>query len=380
MRVLLVTLTDQLPGIFSILNPKLEFRAIVVDEVEPAKKILEQVGLPKDLLYPLYELKECIKDFHYDCLLCVTDSRTMNILSDQTADYGLPHDKFVHLNDVVTAVPFSLKISLDYYKRHAAEIQMFATGISYTGEALIQMPFKKKLINLAYGSQDLYYDYKVAKQIVLCGGGYSKLHYALIGLAPYSFLYDLSKGYLENFRLLRYLIALDDLHNFWMSKTGYASLFNKNFLSFQPPPTEIDVNLRSPGNIPVQLMGYKERLASRERIEVWTRKNYPETRAENVKILDDYLTLCEENNIRPVMFLPPMTEGFIKYFHKQKLEEFYYLVGQACKKHPSAVFIDGWKLQGLTDADFRDVDHVNIIGAAKFSTFLNSVIEQLDGH
>ena len=41
MRVLLVTWTDQLFEKLSILNPELEYCAIVTDEVEPAKKILE---------------------------------------------------------------------------------------------------------------------------------------------------------------------------------------------------------------------------------------------------------------------------------------------------------------------------------------------------
>ena len=170
MRVLLVTWTDQLLQKLSILNPELEYCAIVTDEVEPAKKILEQVGLPKNLLYPLYELKECVQNFYYDYVLCVG--------------------------------------------------------------------------------------------------------------------------------------------NWW-----------------------------------------------------WQ---------------NDYLTLCEENKIRPIMFLPPTTNCYKKYFNRQMLDEFYYLVGRACRKHTGAIFIDGWKLQGLTDADFYDVDHLNIQGAAKFSEFLNRCIEQID--
>lgn len=130
----------------------------------------------------------------------------------------------------------------------------------------------------------------------------------------------------------------------------------------------------------LQLLTQQQRLKIRDNIDLWADKNYPDTRAENIKILDDYLTLCARNRIRPIIFLPPMSTVYKKYFSKQKLDEFYYLVGQACQKHPYAVFIDGWKLQGFTDADFRDIDHMNVYGAAKFSTFLNSVIEQLDGH
>lgn len=119
------------------------------------------------------------------------------------------------------------------------------------------------------------------------------------------------------------------------------------------------------------------RLEARKIIDAWSKKYYPLTRDENVTVLDDYLTLCEANNIRPIMFLPPMTEGYMKYFSRQRLDEFYYLFGQACRKHPGAIFIDGWKLQGLTDSDFHDVDHLNLQGAIKFSTFLNDIIETL---
>ena len=73
MRILLVTWTDRLSDNLSLLNPELKYCAIAVDEVEPAKKILERVGLPQTLLKPLYELKDCVRDMYYDYVLCVED-------------------------------------------------------------------------------------------------------------------------------------------------------------------------------------------------------------------------------------------------------------------------------------------------------------------
>ena len=108
------------------------------------------------------------------------------------------------------------------------------------------------------------------------------------------------------------------------------------------------------------------------------RKVFPETRKENVKILNDYLTLCEENNIRPIMILMPMSELYMKIYPRRQLDEYYYLIEQACTKHSRAIFIDGWKLQGLTDKDFYDYGHMNTHGAAKFSAFLNNIVEQID--
>ncbi len=209
------------------------------------------------------------------------------------------------------------------------------------------------------------------------GGGI--LRYALIGLAPFTFNYDLSKAINLNFLMLHYLIAFGDVHNFHMPADVYGTLLRKEYYSQRLPIEPFDLNNPFGVKKPLTFMGHKERLGAREAINSWAKKYYPDTRDENVKILDDYLTLCEENNIRPIIFLPPTTEGYKKHFNKRIIDEFYYLVGQACRKHPSAVFIDGWKLQGSTDADFYDASHMNIQGAAKFSAFLNHCIEQLDG-
>ena len=110
----------------------------------------------------------------------------------------------------------------------------------------------------------------------------------------------------------------------------------------------------------------------------WKERYHLETRDENIKILDDYLTLCEKNNIRPIMFLISVTEKYMANFDKRLLEEFYVLVKQACQNHPSAVFFDGWKLKDFTYADFYDHEHLNIHGATKCSAHLNDFIEELE--
>lgn len=214
MRILLVTSTDQLSGISSILNPELEYSAIIVDEVEPAKKFCMQIGLSKDLIYPLYELKECCRDFYYDYLLCVTDDRTYGTLPANVYKCTLTRDKFVCLRSINRAENFLVERTLRYYKAHAAEFEMFATGMSYTEHGIDPRRFTKKLFNFGRGTQDLYYDNKVVNFAILCVEGHRKLRYALIGLSMYTFHFDQSRLYAENFRLLQYAIAFKDLHNF----------------------------------------------------------------------------------------------------------------------------------------------------------------------
>lgn len=205
-------------------------------------------------------------------------------------------------------------------------------------------------------------------------GGRSRIRYALIGLAPYSFHFDLSKTIrlLLKSRLLPYLIAFNDLHNFPIPIDVYKKFLRKEWLATKAPIAKVNLNgVKSQKVI-------EQKVILNGKTNTWAGKYYPETRDENIKILDDYLTLCEENNIRPIMFRAIVSEKYMANFNKQLLEEFDSLVEQACQKHSSAHFVDGWKWQDFTYSDFYDHGHLNAQGAAKFSAYLNEFIEQLE--
>ncbi len=376
MRVLLVTWTDKLLDNLRILNPELECCAIVVDEVEPAKKILRQVGMTEELLHPLYELKECVKDFYYDYVLCVENTTWADDFLKIVEEFGVAKNKILGLN-VSEQEDFFIERVLRYFKEHSAEFEMFATGMSYAEVGLDGTHFKRRLFNFARSSQDLYYNLQIAKFVVSCEG-HTKLRYALIELAPYIFHYDLSKSTHLNFLMMHYLIAFNDLHNFFVPADVYKKFLCEEYLNSRLSIEPFDVNNPFLLKKPTYSMTPQKKIKILKSGDERDRKVFPETRKENVKILNDYLTLCEENNIRPIMILMPMSELYMKIYPRRQLDEYYYLIEQACKKHSRAIFIDGWKLQGLTDKDFYDYGHMNTHGAAKFSAFLNNIVEQID--
>lgn len=379
MRVLLVTNTNDLAKKLEILNPKLEYCAIVTDEVEPAKKILAHFGLPKNLIQPFHALKDCVKDFPCDYCLCVENWWWSLVLTNKAKKYGMPQDKLISFCALNSPINFLLERSLRYFKKNATEFEMFATGISHVEKALDVTRFNHKIFNFGRGSQDLYYNFQVAKYVVTCGKKYNKLKYALIGLAPYSFHYDLSKSANNQFLMLQHFIAFKDLHNFYLPAEVYKNFFHKDYLANKLLLNSMDINNPYFAKFDeVRHISPQARLEARDIIDTWSEKVFPETCEENIGILDEYLMLCEENNIRPIVFLTPMTEAYIKYYNSQRLEEFYSLVEQIINRHHSAIFIDGWRVKFLSDADFYDVEHLNIEGAAKFSSFLNEIVEYLE--
>lgn len=170
MKILLVTWTDKLLETMSVLSPDLEYCAIVTDEAESARNILKPYSFPPNLIYPLYELKECIQDFWYDYVVCVEDSWWTTDLLRQAKNYIEDPNKLVLFNALNSMTNFLVEHSLRYFEEHTADFEMFATGISLTAVGLDVTQFKRKLFNFGRTGQDLYYNFQVAKRVVLCGG------------------------------------------------------------------------------------------------------------------------------------------------------------------------------------------------------------------
>ena len=191
--------------------------------------------------------------------------------------------------------------------------------------------------------------------------------------------YDISEAYAESRYIFQYAHAFRDLHNYRVPIEDYLALFSKEYLSFQMDLDDFDVYdvYDNKKNVDCT-MTVHQYFNLRSRADVWKDKYFAETRNANIKILDDYLTLCEENNIRPIMFIMPVTECYRKYFNRKMLDEFYHFIRQAIKKHPGAVFFDGWQTQENFDEYFINSDHINLKGSKKFTSILNDFIEELE--
>ncbi|MBD3878705.1 MAG: hypothetical protein SR1Q5_03350 [Quinella sp. 1Q5] len=172
MRVLLVTNGQLLAGKLDPLNPELEFCGIVVDDVENSKKTLADCGLSQDLLYPMSELKACVERLPYDYVLCVQNRFYDKFIRKILSEYqGLSTEKMLSFAELPKQGNFITERRLRYYQEQAQDFEIFATGISTTEAGLDIRKFKYKAINFAESSQDLYYNFQIAKSIMLYRGG-----------------------------------------------------------------------------------------------------------------------------------------------------------------------------------------------------------------
>ena len=141
MRVLLVTFTEYLPSaLLQVLNPDLEYCAIVVDEPEVAKKMFANVPPLRDKIFPFYELKECVENNYYDFVLLIATFEINADILRNLKEYGLPNEKFVEIS-FHPNFNFQVERALRYYKEHVQDFEMFATGASRIRHALIPKLF-----------------------------------------------------------------------------------------------------------------------------------------------------------------------------------------------------------------------------------------------
>lgn len=170
MKILLVTDSAWLENKLAVLSPELEYCAIVVNNVESAKKVLEQTGLSQELVYPLNELKKCAEELQYDYVLCLQD-KAYDFKINRLQVCDIPIEKIVCFAALPNLSNWQTERLLRYYCEHAQEFEIFSTGTSYTETAIDIRQFKRKAVNFATSSQDLYYNFQIAKFAVSCGGG-----------------------------------------------------------------------------------------------------------------------------------------------------------------------------------------------------------------
>ena len=166
MRILLVSLSELLPlAVTQVLNPEHDYRAIVVDEVEPAREFLSQGNYPAENVFPLYELPECVENFFYDCVICVGYAGMK--LPEEIERCGVPKNKLVNLFGLNTAEHFLMDRALRYYQKNFSNFEMFATGPSTVELGLLTKLFTKKLSNFGRASQDIYFCFQITINLLL---------------------------------------------------------------------------------------------------------------------------------------------------------------------------------------------------------------------
>lgn len=251
--------------------------------------------------------------------------------------------------------PFHRKLKNMRSRRENAKILI--TGLSYHNEGIDETKFDDPVVNMAMGSQDLFYDYEVAKYVMRTqnGGGIS---YCIIGMSYYSMEYDYSKSCNAQW-IIRYYPEIADAHNMMDS-------------AFFPAYAEKEIRRLSQyeylsGIFETGRQDYEFSEEEGKRIaQTDFNKCYPLTIFENKCILNEYLTFLEDNHIKPIIVIMPAHYYYTHHVPPERKTLFYKSLNEVLISHRVQV-LDYFDTYECPDAHYYHVSHFNEIGASVFT-------------
>lgn len=252
----------------------------------------------------------------------------------------------------------------------------FLTGLSYYRDGVVESVFDDELVNFAGGSQDLFYDYALAREVLIPAP--QRFQYAVIGLAPYSFDYDMARA-AQSWRFIKYYSTLRDDHGVTAGlPIPLGRVFDR---SLYEEGAQLANDLTQ-ANFPQLLFPKRaERLtlsatlAGRNKASAWRRRSFPATQAMNAEILDRYVDLCRSAGLAVFLTTPPMTRLFRDAYGPERLAEFRARLAPQLAK-PGVWFRDFFGEEPYDIDHIYDADHLNTKGAMRFSAELRAWIEQ----
>lgn len=324
---------------------------------------------------------EYIKQIEYDFIVILSQEDYM--IYSQLLSMGVKKEKIFRYVTFFIFINNILKNKISLYEKNREKFEILVTGLSYFVEGINVDILSKGCINFSYDSQDLYYDYKIAKYLIENKNSIFK--YCIIGLSYYSFQYDLSLSNMKN-NVNIYYDVFKDSHNFYIKDRKFIENKIKVKEEMNIAYKIFNVSYKNVNGSDIygiyfnneSFIEFKDEKNKQEiglmQAEKDCNKNYPNTVSENIKIIKEYLYLLKSHNIKPIIVVCPTSKYYYNNFSDVIKEEFFSIINNL-RKEFTFQFIDYFDSNEFDDGDFRDVSHLNTSGGDKFTQILNREIE-----
>lgn len=295
---------------------------------------------------------------------------------EQLVESGISRGKifqFYKYNDYYSGENY-IKLDIKRFYDERKEVESIVTGISYSERGIREDLLKRKTRKFTRHSQDIYFDYNLVNYVL---NNYKKdlinLKYCIIGLSYYSFEYDMSKSAMKE-KVGIYYEAIGKKHNFenissYSEEKDRYKIIAKELFNVSNDRDTLKVTWNNASN--ASNLNYK---IGQEQAIIDGKKNYPKTVKENIGIFKKYLRLLEENDIKPIVIVCPVSKYYSEYFSKKLKEKFYEVINVINDEY-NFQFLDYFYDKTFNDEDFYDVSHLNDNGAEKFTKLLNKDIK-----
>jgi hypothetical protein len=228
--------------------------------------------------------------------------------------------------------------------------------------------------NAAYVSQSLYYDYRILEKY---NDDWSRLEYIIIPVSYFSLFYSLEDS-TESWRIKNYSI-------YYSMRTTYHIVDYSELLS-----NRLDINLEriyayyfaGRTNITSSEFGWGGKdEADLDLVEKGRAAAQRHTATsdiyfdENVNILKSIISFADEHDVQIIFYTPPAFKTYIENLNENQLSKTILTMTELDSNFSNVVYVNFLESNLFTQEDFYDADHLNIIGAKKFTLEIEKMID-----
>ena len=266
------------------------------------------------------------------------------------------------------------------YDKDIEKADTLITGMSYTRNAIRAEYYDNKIVSMANSSQDIYYDYMCFRNAISRN---AKLRKLVVGLAPYSFRYDLSKTRFD-YRLFFYhgifedcdahnnLNLVNELKNYRGKVLLLNSIFGNEILDalYDKSSAYSSIECVEHRNA----IFHPNDISDNEIKEMEKKydKPYEETIVENKKLLKEYIDHACSLGIEVYVYIPPFSLWYKERWNHDYVKEFFDIISEISlsTKFELINMID----ECLSDQYFGDYAHLNDLGAMYVAKKIRKII------
>jgi hypothetical protein len=280
----------------------------------------------------------------------------------------------------LSGIPNSYSLKKKNLEKQLPDIELLIVGSSHAYFDIDPAQFRCKAYNMANASQSLYYDAKIVEKYL---PGMKRLKKVFFTVTYFSFGSQLADSQ-EDWRCFYYERYYGiprgekgERDFLDLRKYSLTALFGgKESFRYMLKGFRVDLAEQVQSNgwyASTAPMGPINAEAGRKRVQIYHNNMHNDNYDRNYRSIDDLFRLLRQKGIGLVIITPPVYHTCYDNLDPARLRQMEELIRSLCNRYGAHYF------NYLTDkrfilADFADNDHLNSIGAEKFTGILNTDI------
>jgi len=300
----------------------------------------------------------------------------MNKFISKLCIFLLPILGFLVLGEIALRItPNDYSYKNQYLLDKAQEIEVLIMGSSHAFYGINPEYISENAFNAAHISQSIDYDYLIFSKF---SENLGRLKTLVLSISYHTLYSRLSEG-VENWRIPNYTVFYDIEEN---------STLRNNLLLYGKKPSTIfkkSLNIGRNNDISVSDSGFglgytnvkqANLVVSGKSAAKRHTKNVDRWAEKNTEVLRKFISDCKELGVNVLLITTPTLSEYRVNLDEKQLSGMNSILSSLSENYSNVEYLSFISDNRFLAEDFHDADHLNGLGAEKFSRILNALLEK----